>query len=200
MAWPSNKASTTHVSNASNLLHAARSAIKQDIDNVNNIIDEFAISNPQNDQGLIYSTNSFSNTDLFVDTFTSVLQFNQVLFTSDSAGLDDYNGGFTLTGTSVSVTGSQITMPAGDYYVRTLVRKSMTRFADFEFETRWLNVLDDSLIWNSVSGEFTTGAGQTRIYQIGAVVQLAQETTVYMTYVNGDDNNHTHSDLLITRI
>jgi len=59
MAWPSgSKAGTTHVDNGNDLLRNARADIKQNIDNVNSIIDEFNISSPSNGDLLQYSSSS----------------------------------------------------------------------------------------------------------------------------------------------
>lgn len=59
MAWPSgSKAGTTHVDNGNDLLRNARADIKQNIDNVNDIIDEFNISSPDDGDLLQYSSSS----------------------------------------------------------------------------------------------------------------------------------------------
>lgn len=57
MAWPSGtKASTTNVDNGADLISNARADIKQNIDNVNDIIDHLNISSPNNGDILQYST------------------------------------------------------------------------------------------------------------------------------------------------
>jgi len=57
MAWPSGtKASTANVDNPSDLVADARADIKQNIDNVNTIIDEFNISSPSDGQILKYNS------------------------------------------------------------------------------------------------------------------------------------------------
>ena len=59
MSWPSgSKAGTTHVDNGNDLLRNARADIKQNIDNVNDIIDEFNISSPDDGDLLQYSSSS----------------------------------------------------------------------------------------------------------------------------------------------
>lgn len=59
MAWPSGtKASTANCDSGTDLISAARSDIKQNIDNVNSIIDEFNISSPSNGDLLQYSSSS----------------------------------------------------------------------------------------------------------------------------------------------
>ena len=58
MAWPTTKAGTTHVDAGSDSPASARADIKQNIDNVNTIIDEFNISSPSDGDLLQYSTSS----------------------------------------------------------------------------------------------------------------------------------------------
>ena len=59
MAWPSGtKASTNNVDNGTDLISNARADIKQNIDNVNDIIDTFNISSPSDGDLLQYSTSS----------------------------------------------------------------------------------------------------------------------------------------------
>lgn len=58
MAWPTTKAGTTHVDAGSDSPASARADIKQNIDNVNSIIDEFNISSPSDGDLLQYSTSS----------------------------------------------------------------------------------------------------------------------------------------------
>ena len=59
MAWPSGtKASTNNVDAPNDLVANARADIKQNIDNVNAIIDEFNISSPSDGDLLQYSSSS----------------------------------------------------------------------------------------------------------------------------------------------
>lgn len=58
MAWPTTKAGTTHVDAGSDSPASARADIKQNIDNVNSIIDEFDIASPTNGDILQYSSSS----------------------------------------------------------------------------------------------------------------------------------------------
>jgi len=59
MAWPSgSKAGTTNVDAGADRPSLARPDIKQNIDNVNSIIDEFNISSPSNGDLLQYSTST----------------------------------------------------------------------------------------------------------------------------------------------
>ena len=58
MAWPSTKASTSNVDAGSDSPSSARADIKQNIDNVNSIIDEFDIASPSNGDILTYNSTS----------------------------------------------------------------------------------------------------------------------------------------------
>lgn len=59
MAWPSGtKAATTHMDQGSDLISNARADIKQTVDNVNDIIDTFAISSPTDGDLLQYSSST----------------------------------------------------------------------------------------------------------------------------------------------
>ena len=59
MAWPSGtKAGTTNVDAGSDSPSSARADIKQNIDNVNAIIDEFDIASPSNGDILTYNSTS----------------------------------------------------------------------------------------------------------------------------------------------
>jgi len=58
MAWPTTKAGTTNVDAGTDLVKNARADIKQNIDNVNAIIDEFDIATPSDGDMLIYNSTS----------------------------------------------------------------------------------------------------------------------------------------------
>ena len=53
--WPTTKASTQHVDSGSDKPRLARADIKQNIDNVNDIIDMFNITSPSDQETLVYS-------------------------------------------------------------------------------------------------------------------------------------------------
>ena len=58
MTWPTTKASTTNIDAGSDKPALARPDIKQNIDNVNAIIDEFDIASPSNGDILTYNSSS----------------------------------------------------------------------------------------------------------------------------------------------
>lgn len=123
--WPSGtKASTTNVDQGSDQISQARADIKQNIDNVNDIIDTFNISSPTDGDLLQYST----STGKWEQVATSSVgaQANIVVFDStvneDSAGGgSDYDGTFTVTGGgSITTSTNTLTIPAGIFVLKSL--------------------------------------------------------------------------------
>lgn len=127
MAWPSGtKASTNNVDAPNDLVANARADIKQNIDNVNAIIDEFNISSPSDGDLLQYSSSSSkweqvatssvgSQTKLAVVKLTSAAQENvsanifrkayDILADGDSVVTED------------SASAHIFTLQSGTYYV-----------------------------------------------------------------------------------
>ena len=62
MGWPTTKATTTALDSGSDNPNTARPQIKQNIDNVNTIIDNFTISSPNDKSILSYSSSLFATT------------------------------------------------------------------------------------------------------------------------------------------
>ena len=125
MAWPSGtKALTTNVDAGTDQISSARADIKQNIDNVNDIIDTFNISSPSDGDLLQYST----STGKWEQVATSSVgaQANIVVFDStvneDSAGGgSDYDSTFTVTGGGSIITSTNtLTIPAGTYVLQSL--------------------------------------------------------------------------------
>jgi len=61
MAWPSTKATTTSIDQGTDNPNLSRVQIKQDIDNVNAIVDTFSITSPAQGDALAYNGTAFSN-------------------------------------------------------------------------------------------------------------------------------------------
>lgn len=123
--WPSGtKASTTNVDAGTDQISQARADIKQNIDNVNTIIDTFNISSPSDGDLLQYSTSSGKWEQ--VATSSVGAQANIVVFDStvneDSAGVaSDYDSTFTVSGGgSITTSTNTITVPAGIYVLQSL--------------------------------------------------------------------------------
>ena len=76
MAWPSGtKASTTNVDAGTDSVSSARADIKQNIDNVNDIIDHINISSPSDGQVLQYSTSSGKWEQVTAATILSICRY-----------------------------------------------------------------------------------------------------------------------------
>jgi hypothetical protein len=110
MAWPSGtKASTANVDEGSDSISNARPDIKQNIDNVNLIIDEFNIASPSNGDILRYSTSSGKWEQVAVNTFAStsdIITLANTTYTSISSATPfQVNFSTTVPNTSgISVT------------------------------------------------------------------------------------------------
>jgi hypothetical protein len=123
--WPSGtKASTLNVDAGSDQISSARIDIKQNIDNVNDIIDTFNIASPSDGDLLQYSTSSGKWEQ--VATSSVGAQANIVVFDStvneDSAGgHSDYDSTFTVSGGgSITTSTNTLTIPAGIFVLQSL--------------------------------------------------------------------------------
>ena len=107
--WPSGtKASTTHLDAGTDSPRLARADIKQNVDNVNSIIDMFNIDSPTNNQLLIYNT---SNSRFELGT-SSV---SPITFVGDDSTGTAVNTGETFkiaggTGITTAVSGDTVTI------------------------------------------------------------------------------------------
>lgn len=118
MAWPSGtKASTTNVDQGADKIALARPDIKQNIDNVNDIIDTFNISSPNDGDLLKYSSST--------GKWEQVNSTNIISFAILNAGVadDPVSGNIyrkTLSesfdpGNFLTVSGYTFTLPSGNY-------------------------------------------------------------------------------------
>lgn len=122
MAWPSGtKAPTTNVDAGSDRPALARADIKQNIDNVNSIIDTFDIAAPSNGDILVYNSTAGAwepgapvggGIDLGVTTINSGEELvSGNIYRRTVAELYDSGSFITITGG-----GFQFTLAAGTYY------------------------------------------------------------------------------------
>lgn len=108
--WPSaSKASTTNLDSGTDSPASARADIKQNVDNVNSIIDMFNIDSPSNNQILKYNTSN-SRFELASDTDTGITDIVQDT-TPQLGGNLDLNS-YKITNTSVGT--PHISLEAGD--------------------------------------------------------------------------------------
>lgn len=209
--WPSgSKASTTNVDQPNDLIRLARPDIKQNIDNVNDIIDTFNIATPNNNDTLQY--NSTTGVWDSVAGFTKATAVIDSFNLSYSASLTDYSGGFSIVGTQNAgiTTGtsggkSTLTIPAGTWIheiVETQIFGSYgTGTVVNNLTANWKNVNSDS------SGDlliFTTPTRGLSFYfrLLGGskVFTLDTETTIYLEYSLDTTGGMEYSQFLLTRI
>ena len=124
MAWPSTKAGTTNVDAGSDSPSSARADIKQNIDNVNAIIDEFDIASPSNGDILIYNSTSGawepgsaasigSTNPIFIGMNKGQSTSNT---TTDFVQLNMESSGVVESG--ATYTTNNVQLAAGDYAIR----------------------------------------------------------------------------------
>lgn len=115
MAWPTTKATTTHLDDQTDDPNLARPQIKQNIDNVNDIIDFFP-------SGQLISSPAYF-------TFSNSIP---AITIGQGLGRHNVQNAFTLitaggTGISVNTTDTyKLDMPAGSYFIETLGRGKYT--------------------------------------------------------------------------
>lgn len=222
MSWPTVKASTTYVDSDTDPIWRARSAIKQNIDNVNTIIDEFNIASPSDNQALQYnSTNSrwdlsnvaINNTYKAVISLDATLQERSEYQDSALEQTQRYDGGFTVeytndTGVTTGTDSgrSTLTFPAGTYIIKT-PEFTPTTFRDIN--TYWTAVAGGTepgdYYWLGEDVTLSGPSNDNRIghYRIATVVTFSSSTTVYMEYRNvftESNNDFTHPNITIERI
>jgi hypothetical protein len=199
--WPSGtKAGTTNVDNPNDLVIDARADIKQNIDNVNDIIDTFSITSPNDGDVLQYNSTAGTFSPVAgVGVGTAVVQFNSNL--SSGSNLT-YSGGFTVIGSSTDISAgyddsagySQIFMPQGQYIVATITpiyAGSYGAIPSFSISTTWKRSNPDSSgirnIWS-----FSTVSTDIyfRNYQGRTFITLDQDEYVWLEYSSNASQAH----------
>lgn len=109
MAWPTQQASTQHLDQPSDSVLASRQDIKQNLDNVNSIIEQFSITTP-------------SQGDVFVADSAGVFANTPTLTADDMMAWIVIDGGeiydpFNII-SSVDTAGQTISLPHGTYFVQ----------------------------------------------------------------------------------
>ena len=152
MAWPSGtKASTSNCDAGTDQISNARADIKQNIDNVNSIIDEFNISSPSDGDLLQYSTSSgkweqVATTSVGSQSKLALLDFRAENLSQGTYGvgsataltagqvteLSDPDGIVTVSGDSASE--YTITLSAGKYLIDMMYDGSTPNTFDFKIE------------------------------------------------------------------
>ena len=162
MAWPSgSKAPTTNVDSGTDSITSARADIKQNIDNVNDIIDHLNITSPTDGDVLKYSSSSgkweqVASTSISSNTKFAV--FNRAADGTDElvsgttyrAGLNVHLDPDSIMGGMDSAGGNTFDLSAGSYIIMPMSIMADNDTADISL---W-NDTDDSLIltgsWDQV--------------------------------------------------
>ena len=216
MTWPtSSKASTTNVDSGGDTISAARPDIKQNIDNVNAIIDTFDISSPNNNDTLKYNSTSgkFETQAGAGAGSTIVIEVDSTVSVASTATavFNTYGGGFTILGTnamgvttSTSAGKSTLVFPAGTYSFESIVAYISGSYgADGVQQTITSQFKDNTS--NSVlfAGVLSSLSFYFNQYQIGTTATFASATTVYLdlkvTAGNGT-GTFAHPDIIINRL
>lgn len=212
MSWPTSTTPTTYVDADTDPIWRARPHIKQDIENVNAIIDTFDPSSPVDGARLLYnsSTTKFTTnttTDKCIISFDSTLPVSDG---SDSAGdslFDFYTGGFTientnLTGITVGTNSdghSEITFPQGSYAIEMVNTQAIGN------DSLQVNYKENDTTSHFSSSQHrigTKGSDEIKDFFYKVVVTFSSDTTVAPKF-KFDSSSLTsiqHSDILITRI
>ena len=199
--WPSGtKAGTTNVDNPNDLVVDARADIKQNIDNVNDIIDTFSITSPNDGDVLQYNSTAGTFSPVAgVGVGTAVVQFNSNL--SGGSNLT-YSGGFTVIGSSTDISAgyddsagySQIFMPQGQYIVATITPIYTGNYGStnsFSISTTWKRSNPDS---SGIRDIWTFSTKSTDIYfrnyQGRVFITLDQDEYVWLEYSSNASQAH----------
>ena len=191
--WPSGtKASTNNVDEGTDLISNARADIKQNFDNVNDIIDTFNISSPSDGDLLQYSSSSGQWEQVAATSVGGAVQYlmPNANITSDSAGENNsvpYDAGWTSYGASLVTIGtlsgySTLTFPAGTYFIR----GKAWRYQGFEFSGATLKMIeysgDSSGVIEIEDQAYSSNSGTTdhfRSLGFWDFITLTSSTTFY---------------------
>lgn len=211
MAWPSSsKASTANVDAGNDSISLARPDIKQNIDNVNAIIDEFDIASSSQGQTLRY------NGSVWQPVFSgnvNVIEQNtaQSGFSGGQNDEEDYSGTFTLTGSGgVTASGNTITFPAGTYLIDSVGVQNITGTATDATDTVKIRLrTDDSAetliaFAQSETTGFQSGPITIKfLFGFAEVHTFATETDVKLTFEvfeSGANDVYTVNPIRVERI
>ena len=190
--WPSTQASTANLDAGTDKPSLARADLKQNVDNVNAIIDYFYIpSTPSNNQILKYNTTN-SRFELASDTDTGITDVVQDT-TPQLGGNLDVNGQ-----SIVSVSNGNITITPNGTGSIVLDGQNWPQ-ADGTADQVLKTNGSGQLSWTTVSAGATTLDGLTDVtvttpstgqllYYNGATSQWVNQTVSYLSSVNGDSN------------
>jgi hypothetical protein len=210
MAWPTTKAGTTNVDQGTDSISLARPDIKQNIDNVNNIIDEFNISSPSTGDTLVYDGSVWQPK---IAPNVNVVEQDSA-YDAPSGGANseaDYSSTFTLSGNGgLTTTSNYVTFPAGTYIIQSIGVQNITGSpidATDRVETRLRtdDVAEDLIAYadSEVTGITAAPLTYRYIFGFGVVYTFASDTNVKLTFEvfeNGADDTYTINPIRVERI
>ena len=172
--WPSaSKASTNNLDQGSDSPRLARADIKQNVDNVNDIIDMFDISTPSDNQILKYN-NSNARFELGTDSAAGGITF----VGDDSTGTEvSLNETFKIAGTqniTTAVSGDTITVTGPD-----LSSYLTAETNDLTSAVVWANVPDANITQGSVTQhQAALSITESQISDLGSyITEVSSDTT-----------------------
>ena len=214
MGWPSGtKAGTTNVDAGTDLIANARPDIKQNIDNVNEIIDHLNISSPSDGDVLKYSSSSgkweqvqattLGTQVAVLDVLAPNLDENATVGVDSAAALltaqvtenKDPGGFVSISGDSANA--YEITLSAGSYMIELLAGSLISALSyDFKLSDK---TNDSAVEWthnvtsSNTQNTFTSKFYDTAVYSTTLTVRFG-----YVDNTEGD-GNYT-GQILITKI
>jgi len=191
MAFPTVKAGTTHVDAGTDRPSDARADIKQNIENVNAIIDEFNISSP-NDGDILQYSSSTGQWEQVAGSFISIAKFNTNTSQGTNISGNIYRRPISSTGrvdTSNIVTfnadNERFTLGAGTYIIQAFSQDN-----DDEANATIVKESDDTNIVSvaSFNEVGTTGEAISMIYQ-GFTLTESTEMGIRQNTSNSNNRN-----------
>ena len=214
MGWPSGtKAGTTNVDAGTDLIANARPDIKQNIDNVNEIIDHLNISSPSDGDVLKYSSSSgkweqvqattLGTQVAVLDVLAPNLDENATVGVDSAAALltaqvtenKDPGGFVSISGDSANA--YEITLSAGSYMIELLAGSLISALSyDFKLSDK---TNDSAVEWtHNVTSSNTQNTFTSKFYDTAV---YSTTLTVRFGYVDNTEGDATYTgQILITKI
>lgn len=214
MGWPSGtKAGTTNVDAGTDLIANARPDIKQNIDNVNEIIDHLNISSPSDGDVLQYSSSSgkweqvqattLGTQVAVLDVLAPNLDENTTVGVDSAAALltaqvtenKDPGGFVSISGDSANA--YEITLSAGSYMIELLAGSLVSALSyDFKLSDK---TNDSAVDWSlNVTSNNTANTFVSKFYDTAV---YSRTLTVRFGYVDNTETDGSYTgQILITKI
>jgi len=164
--WPTTKATTTYLDQGTDSPRLARPELKQNVDNVNDIIDMFNISSPTNNQILKYST-AAGRFELATDTSTGITLVG-----------DDSTGTLISDGETIKIAGTQNITTAVSGDTLTITGPNLTSYITTS-STNTLTNKSIALSTNTITGttaQFNTALSDGDFATLAGTETLTNKT------------------------